>query len=263
MDMVVVPAKDEEGRIHKVLKTLQKSFVQKIIVVVNGSSDNTMREIKALKMPQTEILFFRQGLGIDVPRAVGAFHAFKTGAKTVAFVDGDMIGNIASHVNDLIYSVKKGTDLALTNCYPVITYSNALTEQILLFRALLNVNLGIYNVIGVASPSHGPHAVSRKLLELIDFKYFGVPPLVLSFAVKNKLTVKVSTTIPQSQLGSTLRDHIHASKICDTIIGDTLEALNYFFDKPKSRRYLYREFQGYNPERRFDILENIICRGVI
>ncbi len=260
MNMVVVPAKNEEGRIAIVLKMLNKVSVEKIIVVVNGSNDNTMREIKALKMPQAEILFFRRELGIDVPRAVGAYHAFKKGAQTVVFVDGDMVGNITCHINDLIYAVKGGIDLALTNCYPAITYSNELTEQILLFRTLLNVNLGVYNIIKVASPSHGPHAVSRKLLNQIDFRYFAVPPLVLAFAVKKRLAVNVSATITQDELGSTIRDHVHAKKIADTIIGDTLEALNYFFDRPRSRRYLYREFQGYNAYRRFDILQKVLSR---
>ena len=45
MNMAVVPAKNEQGRIGKVLTLLKETPVEKIIVVVNGSSDNTMKEV--------------------------------------------------------------------------------------------------------------------------------------------------------------------------------------------------------------------------
>jgi glycosyltransferase involved in cell wall biosynthesis len=259
MNIAVVPAKNEEGRIGRVLTLLAETRADKIITVVNGSSDNTLREIKFLRLSKVEILYFKPELGIDIPRAVGAYRAFKEGAKAVVFVDGDMVGNILLLVNDLFLSVReRGIDLAMTNCYPDTTYGNKLTEQVLLFRKLLNVNLGIYHRIGVATPSHGPHAVSRRLMEMADFRDFAVPPVILAFAVKHNLSIDVPTALHQSKLGSRTRDYFHARKIADTIIGDTLEALNYFNGKPRTRTFLYREFQGYNPSRRFDILEKFI-----
>lgn len=43
MNMAVVPAKNEQGRIGKVLTLLKETPVDKTIVVVNGSQDNTMK----------------------------------------------------------------------------------------------------------------------------------------------------------------------------------------------------------------------------
>lgn len=259
MNMAVVPAKNEQGRIGKVLGMLSKTSVQQIIVVVNGSRDNTMQEVKSLKMPNVNILYFRKELGIDIPRAVGAYKAFRCGATSVVFVDGDMIGDIFANINELLFAVNsKKIDLALTNCYPDITYSNELTEQIMIFRALLNINLGLYHKIDIATPSHGPHAVSRKLLEITNFRDFAVPPVILALAARNKLSIDIATTIPQNKLGSKVKNYAHSRKIADTIIGDSLEALCYFKGLPRQRHYLSREFQGYNLCRRFDLLERFM-----
>ena len=228
MNMAVVPAKNEQGRIGRVLTLLKETPVDKTIVIVNGSQDNTMREIKALRMDNIEILYFAPELGIDVPRAIGAYHAYKSGATCVVFVDGDLVGNIRIQVNELIHAVANNSvDLAMTDCYPDLVYSSELAEQILLFRSLLNLRLGLYNKIGVATPSHGPHAVSRALMELADFRDFAVPPVILAFAVRQGLSVDVSTKLPQKQLGSKIRNYLHTKKIADTIIGDTLEAINF------------------------------------
>ena len=256
MNVAVVPAKNEQGRIGVVLTTISKTLVEKVVVVVNGSTDNTIREIKALKMKNVDILYFRPELGIDIPRAIGAYHAYHEGALSVVFVDGDMIGDIASHINDLIIAIKsKNVDLAMTNCYPELTFSNEMTEQILLFRSILNLKLGIYEKLKVATPSHGPHAVSRRFLENIDFKDIAIPPVTLAFAVKQNYNVAVPTKIQQNLLGSRSRSYFHAKKITDTIIGDTIEAMNYFNGRPRQRRYLNKDYRGYHPFRRFDLLE--------
>lgn len=262
MNMAVVPAKNEEGRIGKVLTMLQDTPVAKIIVVVNGSCDNTMREVKRLRLKNVEILHFTPELGIDVPRAIGAYYAYKNGAACVVFVDGDLIGDIGMLIKELIHAVSNcEVDLAMTDCYPDLEYKSELAEQVLLFRSLLNLKLGLYDKIGVATPSHGPHAVSRKLMDSIDFRDFAVPPMVLAFAKKHGLSVNVPVKLPQKLLGSKIRNYFHAKKIADTIIGDTLEAINYFNDRPRERCYLFKEYQGYNPLRRFDILENFLSKA--
>lgn len=257
--MAVVPAKNEQGRIGKVLTMLGEAPVDKIIVVVNGSRDNTLTEIEALNMTKVEVLWFEPELGIDIPRALGAYAAFREGATSVVFVDGDMIGEIYGVIRKLIYAVTcRKVDLAMTDCYPHTPYGNKLADQMLAYRKLLNEVLGIYPRIKVATPSHGPHAVSRRLMEKADFRDFAVPPVILAFAVKHHLRVDVPAALAQVQLGSKVRDYYHAKNVADTVIGDTIEALNYFYDKPRIRRYLFKDFQGYNPGRRFDILQDFM-----
>lgn len=261
MNIAVVPAQNEQGRIGKVLTLLDKAPLDKIIVVVNGSGDNTLSEIRDLNLENVEVINFEPKLGIDIPRAVGAYAAFLQGAVSVVFVDGDMIGEIQGVISRLIYSIIcKRSDLAMTDCYPTFPYGNRFAEQMLSYRKLLNTELGIYHKINVASPSHGPHAVSRRLMETADFRDFAVPPMILAFAVKNSLRISVPASVAQVHLGSKVRDYYHAKNITDTVTGDTIEALNYFQGKPRIRRYLFKDFQGYNPGRRFDILEEYLSK---
>jgi len=67
MNMAVVPAKNEEGRIGKVLTLLRETLVDKIIVVINGSCDNTMREVKEQRMENVEVLYFTPELALTFP----------------------------------------------------------------------------------------------------------------------------------------------------------------------------------------------------
>lgn len=259
MYFAVVPAHNEQGRIGSVLTMLKKTEIHKIITVVNGSIDNTFSEIKNLKIPNVEIIYFKAKLGVDIPRAIGAYAAFKQGAEVVLFLDGDMTGPILQNINDLISAIAhRGLDLALSNCYSTLPYSSILARRTMAYRKMLNISLGVYQKLGVSTPSHGPHAVSRRLLEKVDFTYFAVPPLILAFAVKKGFKVEVATSIDQKALGSTIRGYAHAKKIADTIIGDTLEALHYANGNPRLRTFDNQEFQGYNPYRRFDLLKKYI-----
>lgn len=259
MNIAVVPAKNEEGRIGKVLTTLGDTPLDRIVVVVNGSHDHTLSEVLALNMPKVKVLYFEMSLGIDVPRALGAYVAYKEGATAVVFVDGDMIGKIQGVVMQLVDAVIfQKADLALTDCYPQFPYGNKFANQMLCYRKLLNQKLGLYPEFKVATPSHGPHAVSRRLMEKADFRDFAVPPMILALAVKHHLNIAMPAALNQVHFGSRVRDYYHAKKIVDTVIGDTIEALNFFDDRPRTRRYLFKDFQGYHPERRFDILDKFM-----
>ena len=143
------------------------------------SEDRTWKSA-ALHGTGTHIIEFREALGVDVPRALGAKYAYLWGAEIVVFIDGDMVGNIGAAVQNLILGIKGGTDLAMVNCYPYITHRVGVVEEMLDFRKLLNHELGLFRALGVASPSQGPHAVSRRLLKEIGFDSFAIPPLELT-----------------------------------------------------------------------------------
>nr|PZN06007.1 MAG: glycosyl transferase family 2 [Bacillota bacterium] len=259
MNIAVVPAKDEEGRISKVLETLSKTAVDRILVVLNGSSDGTLEEISKKNIPNVDLLVFDEPLGYDIPRAVGALYALKIDADCVIFTDGDMTGDLKPVIDKLIESILlKKADLAMTLCIPNGIRQNKIAKELYSFRKLFNRRLGIYEKVSVAIPSHGPCAVSKDLIKLADIRDFAVPPVISAFAVKNSLLIEAPVTIRSSELGSKERGFFHARKIADTIIGDIIEAMNYFEGKPRSRTFDSKEYQGFNPLRRFDLLENFM-----
>lgn len=259
MIAAVIPAQNEGPRIRYVITSAVEAGVDQIFVVINGSTDNTFEEVNSINDKRINIILFGESLGIDVPRAIGAFEAYKRGAEVIVFIDGDMIGKIAPIIKKLIISVKKQkNDLSLTNCYPKIPSRQGLSSLIIDFRLMLNKTLGIYNHIGVSTPSHGPHAVSRNLLETVPFKEIAMPPVALALAVKSKLKIHVSFTIPHNKLGSKNKNLEHATKIAETIIGDCLEAICVFLDIERSRVYEDYEYVGYNNDRRMDILDEYL-----
>ncbi|HHY36320.1 MAG TPA: glycosyltransferase [Firmicutes bacterium] len=254
----VVPAQNEEKRISQVLRCLRALGPDVILPVVNGCTDGTLDEIGALGWPEIRVINFRPSLGIDVPRAVGAKAARDLGADCVLFVDGDMVGDLASALEDLVAAVGRGAALALTNCYPSFASFSHLTRLVLAFRRKLNKGCGLEDKIGVASPSHGPLAVSREFLFRIPLQTLAIPPVALVTAHLYNLPVEVAATIPHAKLKSAIKDDRHAQLVADTIIGDCLEALCIYQGRPPSRTYCGREFLGYHPRRRWDLLADYL-----
>ncbi len=251
----VVPAQNESKTISRVIRNLLSFNTALIVIVVNGCLDSTLSKVQELKYSQIHILYFDEGLGIDVPRAIGASYAFSLKASRVIFVDGDMVGPIQDQIALLDKCLTANCDMALVNCYPYITYRHPLTNRVLEFRGLLNRALGMYSALGLANPSHGPHGISRQLFQETMTQELAIPPVSLTLSVLKGLTVKVAASIPHSILGSNIRGPIHSEKIAETIIGDCIEGLNLINNNIRSRLWKGMNYVGYNSSRRFDLLK--------
>lgn len=259
MIYTIVPVRNEENSIKLTLNMLLKTKTDKILVVLNGSTDNTYDRISEISSKKIHLLYFNKPLGLDVPRAVGAYFAYKEGASTFVFVDGDMKGDISSNIDDIITDISiNKVDMALTNCYPNLNKNSNLAKILLSFRKQFNIELGVFNKIGYATPSHGPHGVSKKLIDIIGFENLAIPPISLALAVMNNLNINVSTEIPNHKLKSTIKDEFHAKQITNTIIGDCIEALCIFRGEERKRGFDNVNFLGYHKNRRFDILNFIL-----
>ncbi|MFZ5944507.1 MAG: glycosyltransferase family 2 protein [Bacillota bacterium] len=260
MVAVVIPVKNEGESIWDTLKNCIGLNADYIIPVINGCIDNSKEII--LSHPNKnniKLLEFSEALGIDVPRAAGAALAYKLGCQVVLFLDGDMKGEITHHLLKLIQAVRfDSIDMALTNCYPYISNRPYLAHTVLRYRERLNKKLGLFNQLGLANPSHGPHAVSRRLLESVPWSALAVPPLSLAMASIDKLNIQVGTAVAHNLLQSSARNDYHSLHIAETIIGDCLTALNYLEGKPLSREENGIYYLGYHPERRFDVLEEYV-----
>ncbi len=255
MFAAVIPAQNEETRVKQVLTNISKLPLDFIIPVVNGSQDHTLEACLSMSSPKIYVIYFRESLGIDVPRAVGACFAKQLGSKGVLFVDGDMNGDIFHPLKMLIHSVKSGTDCALTNCYPYIYSRHPLTKKVLRYREILNRKIGLFHQLGLASPSHGPHAISGRLLNTLPIEALAVPPVEIALSKLKGLKVEVATALSHCQLGSQERSLKHTKMVAYTIIGDCLEALSILNKTVRHRSESGIVYDGYHPFRRFDLLE--------
>ncbi|WP_227763819.1 glycosyltransferase [Zhaonella formicivorans] len=260
MQIAVVPAQNEEKRIQTVLINLLSLPLDKIVAVINGSEDQTLERVLAIGNPKIEALYFQEKLGLDVPRAIGAKRALELDADLVLFHDGDMVGHFNNNLLELIEGVKQGLDVALTDCYPVPPQNNALVNELLACRKMLNEKLDWLGQLGLANPSHGPHVLSRKALYTIPLYELAVPPMILAYARLYNLKVGIATQIPHQELGSSIRGVLHAEKIVHTICGDCFEAISFFEGRHRSRKYDGTNFTGYHKDRNFRLLKEIIAR---
>lgn len=85
---VVVPAYNEEKLIGLTLRSVPR-YVDRIIVVDDGSADGTAREVTRVADPRVQLLRHAQNRGVGSALCTGYVQAFKDGAEIVAVMAGD------------------------------------------------------------------------------------------------------------------------------------------------------------------------------
>jgi len=249
---VVLPARNEAGRIGSVLRQVLATQAGLIIPVLNGCQDMTAEVVRRTGDARVRPIHFKEALGFDVPRIAGARAALEAGAGAVLFVDADLAGKLQSRLQILVERVRRGaSDLALSDCYAgtPIPFRQSAARSVYAARVRLNEALDRRD-LGAAIPSHGPCAVSRRLLESLPQASVGVPPLMQAQAVRAGLRVEVGACIPHKELGSAGREREHRLKVAETIIGDCLMGICVAEGRAPDRE----GHTGYHTERRFDIL---------
>jgi glycosyltransferase involved in cell wall biosynthesis len=264
----VVPVHNEELRVGSLLRRLLTlPSITKIFVIQNGSNQSTQTEVASVygeNRGRISVLNFTEALGIDVPRAIGAKLVYESDAAYALFIDGDLVGEITSQLSEiLLKTATERPDLALINCYPQSPPLETQSEPLFFFRRLLNKALGIYHDIGIATPSHGPHLVSRRLLSLAPWEDFCVPPTLLVHASFANLDIRIVGEIPHICLGSQIKNSTHSQQIVDTIVGDCLEALALFKKVARNRDYEGKAYLGYHNKRRLDLLQQFLDGGLL
>lgn len=248
---VVIPARNEAACIQDVLRAVLRLPVGLVIPVLNGCTDATGDLVGRTGDRRVRPLKFQEALGYDVPRIAGARAAAEQGARAVMFVDGDLSGRLEGGLYQLFNAARKGLDLALADCYTgtAIPYRNSTARAVYESRLALNRALRRSD-LGAAIPSHGPAAVSLRLLETVPLATVGVPPLMLAHALQAGLDVGIGAHIPHGDLGSARRDREHRQRIAETIIGDCLEGLCLAEGRAPDRK----GHMGYHGERRFELV---------
>ena len=258
MIYTIISAMDEGEKIEETIRMVGKTKTDRILIVINGSDDDTYKRVLNYPNGRINMIYINKPLGFDIPRAVGAYFAYREGARGVVFVDGDMSGDIAENIDDIIIDLKyKDVDMALSDCYPEKIRED-IAKILFAFIKQLNIELGIFKEIGYSTPSYGPHGLSRLAIKRIGFRNIAIPPVSLALAILNSLSVKVSTRISDNKMGSTVKDEFHAEQVAKMIIGDTIEALCVYRGVKSKRGYDGHSFIGYHKGRRFDLLENFL-----
>lgn len=161
---VIVPVCNEEGTIKQVIAEARKLEPLEIIVVINGSTDQSE---KYAKEQGVKTIVYDERLGHDCGRAAGALAA--TG-DILLFIDGDFVLS-AQELYPFAAAVASGVDVALNICED----EEKLTHVVQGWKYVLNETVGRKDLL-MSSMTAVPHAISRECLEKIEPESLAVPP---------------------------------------------------------------------------------------
>jgi len=234
---VIIPAQNEEGTIEKVIQEARKIEPQEIIVVVNGSTDNTE---KIAKQCGATVIVYEEALGHDVGRAIGA--QASTG-DILLFIDADF--PIADE--DLLpfsQAISNGVDVALNDLNNLNLLTNSPFYVVDIYKYMLNLacnrkDLGIGSLVAV------PHAISRTCLDGIGWDVLLNPCLAHAKVILEGYNVSCVHFVDVIKPNRIRPDQHYASEghpqAVLRINGDHLEAIAYLIKKLESDGNFHRK----------------------
>lgn len=214
----VVCACNEEHTLGQVLLQLKRLPLTDIIVVLNGTTDDSLKQV--LGQPGLTVIYEPDRAGHDVGRALGAK---MTDAETVLFVDGDMVVS-AEQLAPFLFAVDRGQDVALNNLTSLLP-AFAGQDEVSRIKAYLNRTLGRAD-LGSNSMTAVPHALSRRMIQTVKSASLAVPPKAQSLAIQHGMNVSAPSQVDVIR-SNRLRPGNTGSgnDVAKLIIGDHLEAL--------------------------------------
>lgn len=161
---IVIPAYNESAVIASVILEIQKSGYHNILVVDDGSSDDTQAKARALSGVIALKHLINRGKGAAIKTGIEG--AKKLGAKKVITIDGDGQHNPAD-IKSMLELLDKGYDVVLgsrlKNCANMPTYK-------IMHNHIGNLLVWILYGLWVTDSQSGFRAYSHKALHTIDTK---------------------------------------------------------------------------------------------
>ncbi|MFX3635413.1 MAG: glycosyltransferase family 2 protein [Candidatus Pristimantibacillus sp.] len=216
----VVMAMNEEDSIASTLRQLERMPLNEIIVIINGSTDDSLG--KARGSSKAVLLHYDKPLGHDVGRAVGAK---VTVSDIVLFVDAD-IPLVAEQLISFIRRTELGMDVALNDLSPFIgKFMNR--DEVTIVKEFLNRSVDRQD-LSINSLTAVPHALSRMAIQLIGPANLAVPPKAQAIALLAGLRVGVGGSVDVISRNRIRKSNSGAgNQMARLIVGDHLEALDW------------------------------------
>ncbi|TXK84737.1 glycosyltransferase [Paenibacillus sp. N3.4] len=244
---------NEEATLQSQLNELVRLPFEEIIVVVNGSTDNSYEIVRNHPCCAT-IVHFDSALGYDVGRAVGAKLSH---SDILLFLDGDMTISVDIML-PFIYEIEKGADVVLNPISSILPNYDQ-RDSVSNIKQFLNLCLGRKD-LNADSLTAVPHALSLRAIERLGAKVLAVPPVAHERAVRYGLSVVSSPVVADVINSNRLRkqnvgEENHVEQL---ILGDHLEALHELMETSAPRLNfpdLMRQ-RHFMEERKDDSVQN-------
>ncbi len=165
----IIPAYNEEKTIANVLEALQETaLIQEIIVVSDGSDDNTVSTVEKYNDVLLIELLINRGKGGAVK--VGLDHCT---AEIILILDADLIGLNSEHIESLLSPVVKGETMMSVGLFEKGRVATDIAQKMAPFLS-------------------GQRALKRELLENIsdlDLSRFGLEVAMHRYVEDNEIAV--------------------------------------------------------------------------
>jgi glycosyltransferase involved in cell wall biosynthesis len=176
---VVVPALNEEELVGATLEGIP-GFVDRIVVVDDGSTDTTVARAHAVEDPRVEVVSHERNLGVGAAIVTGYKRALALGVDATAVMAADNQMD-PDELEELALPVVRGElDYAKANRL----FTGRAWSEIPHSRYLGNATLSLFTKIAsgywhVADSQAGYTVISRRMLELLDldriYRSYGFP----------------------------------------------------------------------------------------
>lgn len=214
----IVTVMNEKGTIAGVIQQLERLPLHELILVVNGSTDDSFEIIR--NQSRATILHYPHPLGHDVGRAIGAKFAE---SELLLFLDGDF-AIPAENLIPFIQAIEQGTDIALNNIDPYVgpfhRRDSVTRAKEFLNRSLQRADLGSNSLTAV------PHMMTKLAAERIGYSNLVVPPKAQVVAMEQGMKIGAPASIDVIS-ANRLRDlNVGVgNKTARMILGDHIEAM--------------------------------------
>jgi hypothetical protein len=236
----IITVMNEESTILDVILQLHRLPLDEIIIVVNGSNDQTFNIVK--EASQAIIVHYHHPLGHDVGRSIGAKLAK---SDILLFLDGDF-PIPAEQLLPFIYAIDQGMDIALNDISPYLNLFSR-WDSVTILKQLLNVTL-LRPELKANSLTAVPHAISKQACERIGYMNLMVPPKAQAWALLHHLKIGLPTSINIISANKRKSQNVGSGNpVAEMITGDHLEALHmamdtigeriFFLDEIRKREY--------------------------
>ena len=206
----IIPAYNEAPTIRHVIEAVKKAKVDEIIVVNDGSTDET-----------AEIASEAGARVISHKRKRGKGAAMRTGVEAakgsiIVFIDGDLKSLTPAEVNRIINPILKGEAGFVKTCFS--NYKSKTGTSIFLYRPLLK---HLFAATGFTHPVSGQIAARKSFFKTIEFRNdYGIDISILIDAIKQGLKIK---EVCLGELVHKKKMPKDIEKMADTIIQTILE----------------------------------------
>ncbi len=157
---IVIPAKDEGTRVGAVITKILEEGFQNIIVVNDGSTDNTKEVATTLG---ATVLNHRICMGAGAATQTGMDYAIRCGAKIVVTIDGDN-QHCPTDIKSLIKTMRKEqVDVVIGSRF--LNKENSVPKVRVLFNKIGNVFTGILTGLFVTDSQSGFKAMHTRFVE--------------------------------------------------------------------------------------------------